>query len=139
MASPVWKIPPPTINSPTIIITVVFEKPASASEGVNICESKSAKRAHIATRSERTLPLTKSAAAMSKMIIVVSISDFFVVHLLRKDKKNFYNDKFFTNFRQIIIPHIWHDICTSTRYETSVYFTYGNNAIYGAGVRGAKV
>ena len=35
-ARPVWKIPPPTMKRPTIIITVVFEKPERASDGLNI-------------------------------------------------------------------------------------------------------
>ena len=32
-ARPVWNIPPPTMKRPTIIITVVFEKPDKASVG----------------------------------------------------------------------------------------------------------
>ena len=35
-ASPVWKMPPPTTNSPTIMMTTELEKPASPSSGVNI-------------------------------------------------------------------------------------------------------
>ena len=35
-ARPVWKIPPPTMNRPIIIITVVLEKPARASAGLSI-------------------------------------------------------------------------------------------------------
>ena len=35
LASPVWKIPPPTMNRPTIMITVEFENPASPSAGVS--------------------------------------------------------------------------------------------------------
>jgi len=33
-ANPVWKIAPPTTNSPTIIITTELEKPDKASSGV---------------------------------------------------------------------------------------------------------
>ena len=35
-ARPVWKIPPPTMKRPIIIITVVLEKPARPSDGVRI-------------------------------------------------------------------------------------------------------
>ena len=35
-ARPVWKMPPPTMNRPIIMMTVVFEKPESASAGVRI-------------------------------------------------------------------------------------------------------
>ena len=73
-ARPVWKIPPPTMNRPTIMMTVVFEKPARPSAGVRICERSNARRAHIATRSDLTLPLTKKNAAKSNIISVVIIS-----------------------------------------------------------------
>jgi len=36
LASPVWKIAPPTTNSPTIIMTTELENPDKASSGVNI-------------------------------------------------------------------------------------------------------
>ena len=36
LARPVWKIPPPTMNRPTIIMTVEFETPESPSAGVRI-------------------------------------------------------------------------------------------------------
>ena len=73
-ARPVWKIPPPTMKRPIIMITVVFEKPERASEGSRIWHRRRARRAHRATRSERTLPLTKRMADMSKIIRVAIIS-----------------------------------------------------------------
>ena len=36
LASPVWKIPPPTTKRPTIMITTELENPESASSGVRI-------------------------------------------------------------------------------------------------------
>ena len=73
LARPVWKIPPPTMNRPTIMMTVVFENPARPSAGVRTCESSNASRAQIATRSDLTLPLTNNIAATSNIISVVII------------------------------------------------------------------
>ena len=36
LASPVWKMAPPTMNRPAIMITTELEKPESASAGVSI-------------------------------------------------------------------------------------------------------
>ncbi len=73
LARPVWKIAPPTTNRPTIMITTEFEKPERASSGVSIWQSSKASRAHNATRSERTFPLTKSAADISRITSVAII------------------------------------------------------------------
>ena len=54
-------------------MTVEFENPESPSAGVRICANNSASNEHIATRSERTFPLTKSAAAISSMDSVIII------------------------------------------------------------------
>ena len=75
-ARPVWNIPPPTMNRPTIIITVVFENPDRASAGVRIWHRSSARRAHRATRSERTFPLTNKAAEINNIISVAIISSY---------------------------------------------------------------
>ena len=85
LASPVWKIPPPTMNRPTIMITVVFEKPANPSAGVIIWARRRARRAQMATRSDLTFPLTKRAAATRSIINVVIICRccFFVLKILR--------------------------------------------------------
>ena len=61
------------MNSPTIMITVVLENPASASLGTNIWNSSSANKAHRATKSDLTLPLTNSAAEINRIITVVII------------------------------------------------------------------
>ena len=72
-ASPVRKIPPPTINNPTIINTIELEKPDRASTGVIILVSTNANRAHIATKSDRTLPLIKNADDTKSIIRVIFI------------------------------------------------------------------
>ena len=61
------------MKRPTIIITVVFEKPASASVGPNIWNNSNANRAHNATKSDLTLPLTNSAAEIKRIITVIII------------------------------------------------------------------
>ena len=76
-ARPVWKIPPPTMNRPIIMITVVLEKPERASAGFRIWHKRRARRAHIATRSERTLPVTKSIADIRSIIKVAIINIYF--------------------------------------------------------------
>ena len=73
LASPVWKIPPPTMKRPTIIITVVFENPESPSAGVRTWQRRSARSAQMATRSERTFPLTNNMAETSNIISVAII------------------------------------------------------------------
>ena len=73
-ARPVRNMPPPTMNSPTIIITVELEKPERASSGVSIWKITSASIAHSATRSERTVPLTKKMTETSRIMSVTSIS-----------------------------------------------------------------
>ena len=61
------------------MITVVLENPASASLGDKVWHSSSASRAHNATRSDLTLPLTNKAAEIKRMITVVII--FLVVNV----------------------------------------------------------
>jgi len=69
----VRKIPPPTTNSPTIMITTWFENPDRASAGVNILNNIRRMSAHKATRSERILPLTKKIVATANMNNVMYI------------------------------------------------------------------
>ena len=73
LARPVWNMPPPTMNSPIIIMTVVLEKPERPSAGVRTWQSSSARRAQMATRSDLTLPLTKSMAEINNIISVAII------------------------------------------------------------------
>ena len=73
LASPVWKIAPPTTNSPIIIITIGFENPDKASSGVRIWNTSSRISAQSATRSERIFPFMKKIAARTRMIRVISI------------------------------------------------------------------
>jgi hypothetical protein len=56
------------------MITVVLEKPANASLGANIWNSKRAKSEHKATRSDLTFPLTNRAADIRRIITVISMS-----------------------------------------------------------------
>ena len=72
-ARPVWKIPPPTMNRPTIIITVEFEKPERPSSGVRIWNTSSASSAQSATRSDRTFPVTKKMIATARIAMVIHI------------------------------------------------------------------
>ena len=72
-ASPVWKMPPPTTNSPTIITTTEFENPASPSSGVNIWNTNNASSVHTATKSDRTFPLMKNSAESAKITNVITI------------------------------------------------------------------
>ena len=74
LAKPVWKMAPPTTNSPTIIITTELEKPDKASAGVKIWKTRRAHNAHNATMSERTLPLANKAAEMTRIAIVIHIN-----------------------------------------------------------------
>ena len=74
LARPVWKIPPPTINRPTIIITVEFANPASPSAGVRIWHISRASSEHIATISDLTFPLTNNPAAINRIINVAITS-----------------------------------------------------------------
>ena len=74
-ANPVWKIAPPTTNSPIIITTTLSEKPDKACSGVNMPKSTKSTKAHIATKSERTFPLIKNKADIKRMIRVVYITN----------------------------------------------------------------
>ena len=73
-ASPVWKIAPPTTNSPIIIMTIEFENPDSASSGVRMWNKSRSTSAHNATMSERSLPIAKDTAEMASIAIAVHIS-----------------------------------------------------------------
>ena len=75
LASPVWKIAPPTTNRPTIMITTLFEKPESASSGVSMPKAISSMSAHRATTSERILPTAKKAAVTARIIRVINIGE----------------------------------------------------------------
>lgn len=57
------------------MITTELENPARASFGVSIPNRLRAKRAHIATKSERTLPLIKKKDAISKTARVMFMGD----------------------------------------------------------------
>lgn len=72
-ASPVWKIAPPTTNSPIIIITIELENPDKDSSVVSIPETESVVSAINATTSERILPQAKKEAANKRVRIVISI------------------------------------------------------------------
>ena len=74
-ANPVCKIAPLTTNSPAIINTIGFEKPANASEGLRMFVKTSDKRAQRATMSDLILPKAKKTAETAKMIIVVNINN----------------------------------------------------------------
>ena len=74
LASPVWSMPPPTTNSPTIIITTGLEKPANASAGVSIPQSIITTSAHRATMSALSLPMTNITTVTMSIIIVSVIS-----------------------------------------------------------------
>src|SRR5690554_598418 len=56
LASPVLNTAPPTINRPTIIITIEFENPERASEALSVPEIIKRVVAEIATMSARILP-----------------------------------------------------------------------------------
>jgi hypothetical protein len=56
------------------MITVEFENPANPSAGVRTWQRSRASRAHSATRSDLTLPLTKNAAEIRSIISVAIIS-----------------------------------------------------------------
>ena len=77
LASPVWNMAPPTTNSPTIIITTLFEKPERASSGVRIPKTNRATKAHSATISERTLPFTKNMTVSRSIVNVMYMNLFF--------------------------------------------------------------
>jgi len=64
---------PPTINRATIMITIGFEKPVSASDGVRIPSNTSDTREHSATISDRIFPQTNSAAVIKRTIKTVDI------------------------------------------------------------------
>ena len=55
------------------MITVVLENPANASAGPNIWNSSRANKAHNATKSDLTFPLTNSAAEIKRMITVTNM------------------------------------------------------------------
>ena len=69
-ASPVCKMAPPTIKSPTIINTIGEEKPLSASCVVKTPEAVSTMSAIIATISLRMRPQMKNTMVISSVIIV---------------------------------------------------------------------
>ena len=79
LARPVEKMPPPTTNRPTIMMTMGLEKPVRASSAVSTPLSTSASDAHTATRSERIRPETKSAAEMTRImsVAIIFFSDTF--------------------------------------------------------------
>ena len=66
-------MPPPTTNSPIIMMIMELENPERASAGVNILNNIKRISAHKATRSERILPLMKRITATAKMVNVMSI------------------------------------------------------------------
>ena len=70
LASPVWKTAPPTMKSPIIITTALFENPASASEGVSTLNTSRVAMEQRATMSERILPMTKATAVRTKVTTV---------------------------------------------------------------------
>ena len=70
LASPVCKIAPPTINSPTIITTTGLENPANASAGVSMPQSSSTTNDPRATMSALSLPATNIATVMKRMMMV---------------------------------------------------------------------
>ena len=59
--------------------TTELENPERASSGVRIWNTSRATRAHKATMSERSFPLTKKMAARTRMQMVVSMGICFVV------------------------------------------------------------
>ena len=71
LARPVWKMAPPTTNSPTIMTTTELENPERASSGVRIWNRRRAVSEHKATMSERTFPLAKNMAERTSMMTVV--------------------------------------------------------------------
>ena len=73
LASPVWKIAPPTTNSPIIMMTIGLANPASASSGVSIWKTSRPSSAHSATRSERTRPFIKKTADSTRIASVIYI------------------------------------------------------------------
>ena len=73
LASPVWKIAPPTTKRPIIMITTLLENPERASSGVRTPVTIRAIREHSATMSERTFPDTKKADAMTRITKVIII------------------------------------------------------------------
>ncbi len=74
LASPVWKMAPPTTNRPTIMITTELEKPERASSGVRTPKSNKRVRAQRATMSERNLPTAKQIAEPTRMASVMYMS-----------------------------------------------------------------
>ena len=72
-ARPVWKMAPPTTKRPIIMITTLLENPDRASSGVSTPVTIRAMREHSATMSDRTLPETKNADAIIRIIMVTSI------------------------------------------------------------------
>ena len=75
LASPVWKIAPPTTKSPIIITTTLLENPERASAGVSILKTNRATSEHKATISERTRPFTKKttdSSRIKRVIIIIS-------------------------------------------------------------------
>ena len=75
LASPVRKIPPPTMNSPAIIITIELEKPERASAGVSIPHNINASRLQSATISERMRPFMKSTTDIARIVSVIAIKN----------------------------------------------------------------
>ena len=65
-ARPVLKMPPPTMKSAPIMMTMGLEKPLNASSGVRTPVRTRERAAQIATKSARMRPLTKQTAARIK-------------------------------------------------------------------------
>ena len=81
-ASPVLKMAPPTINSPTIMMTIGFENPDRASCVVRMPVRVSTSKAIRAMISARILPHTKPAAASTRVTRVMSMG----YNIFRKQK-----------------------------------------------------
>ena len=75
LARPVRKMPAPTTNSPTIIITTGLAKPESASAGVSMPNISKASRAQSATISDLTLPLMKKTHETISIASVITEGD----------------------------------------------------------------
>ena len=73
LASPVWKIAPPTTKRPIIITTTELEKPDRASSGDRMPKRTNRRREDSATRSERIFPIIKKAEAITRIAKVMYI------------------------------------------------------------------
>jgi hypothetical protein len=66
---------PPTIKSPTIIITTELENPANASPGLRIPSKTNDNKEHKATISERIFPHTKKTAVTNRIARVRTMGE----------------------------------------------------------------